>query len=196
MAFSSLSIANDDGIPSKKERKFVTKYMESSMDQLFNGIEDLNEAQWNFTPADGGWSVAGTCEHLLIAERGFYNLIEGRILTSEDNRAQPDELTSNEAVIEFIKDRSPSKRVKTPAPFEPTGAVKSPADFMEKYKVARQKLMDYIKTTEKELKSYYWESPAGKISAYQWLILASAHTERHFAQMQETMAEAGYPKVD
>lgn len=196
MAFTSLSTVDDSGIPSKKERKFVTKYMEASMDKLFKGIKDLNQDQWNFTPSDGGWSVAGACEHLLIAERGFYNLIEGRILTSEGNRAMPEKLTSNEEVITFIKDRSPEKRVKTPPPFEPTGAIQSPADFMEKYKAARQKLMDYIKTTEKELKSYYWESPAGKITAYQWLILASAHTERHFAQMQETMSEAGYPKVD
>ena len=194
MAFASLGLNPNSGTPTKKERKFVTKYMEASMDKLFEGIEDLDEAQWNFTPADGGWSVAGVCEHLLIAENGFYSLIEKRILTDEANRSQPDKLVSNQEVIDFIKDRSPSQRVQTAPPFEPSGSLNSPEEFMVQYKEARTKLIEYIKTTEAELKGYYWQSPAGKISAYQWLILASAHTERHFAQMKEVMAEKGFPK--
>lgn len=184
----------DAGMLTKKERKFAAKYMASSMDQIFKSIKDLNEAQWSFTPADGGWSVAGACEHLLIAERGFYNLVSQKIISDEANKAVPEKLITDEEVIKIISDRSPGSRVKTAPPFEPTGALNSPEDFMTKYKAARKRLMDYVKNTDADLKAYYWQSPAGKISAYQWLILASAHAERHFGQMKEVMAEADYPK--
>lgn len=99
-----------------------------------------------------------------------------------------------EEVISFITDRSPDKRVKTAPPFEPTGAISGPADFMQQYRAARQRLMDFVENTDAALKDYYWDSPAGKISAYQWLILASAHAERHLDQMKEVMAESGFPK--
>lgn len=184
----------DSGELTKKERKFAYKYLETSMDAMFRGIENLTEDQWNFEPADGGWSVAGTCEHLLIAERGFLSLIPQTILENEANKAAPDQPVTDDEVISFIKDRSPARRVKTAPGFEPTGALANPAEFMKKYKEARQKLIEFTKTSDAALKSYYFQSPAGKISAYQWLLLASAHTERHFGQMEEVMAETGFPK--
>lgn len=193
-AFLALSHSLDEGTLNKKERKFATKYLESSMRQLFKGIENLTAEQWNYTPPDGGWSIAGACEHLLIAEQSTHMLITQKILTNDALKEAPANPITDDEVIEFIRDRSPERRVKTAPSFEPKGILKSPADFIEQFKAARQRHIDFTKTSTANMKDYYFESPAGKISAYQWLLVAAAHSERHFAQMQEVMQNANYPK--
>ncbi len=183
-----------EGTLNKKERKFAAKYLESSMKQLFKGIEDLTSEQWNYVPADGGWSIAGACEHLLIAEQSTHMLITKKILTNAALKEAPVNPITDEQVIEFIRDRSPDRRVKTASPFEPRGNLKSPADFIEQFKAARSQHIDFAKTSTAHMKDFFYDSPAGKISAYQWLLVAAAHAERHFAQMQEVMQDANYPK--
>ena len=200
MLFTALTLGltpYNTGELSKKERKQATRLLENSMKDLFKGIKDLSEAQWNYKPADGRWSVAETCEHLLIAEKGFYPLITQRILTNEAFREAPveSERITDQQVIDKISDRSPENRVKTTPQAEPKGHVKSRDEFMTAYETTRQKLVDYANTSDAALKSYYFQSPAGKISAYQWLLLAGAHTQRHFAQIKELMEDPGYPSL-
>lgn len=183
-----------DGTLNKKERKFAVNQLEASMQKLFKNIEGMSEAQWNYTPADGGWSVAGACEHLLVAEQSTYALITQKILPDESLKEVPSTLMTDQQVIDFIRDRSPERRVKTVPRFEPKGLLKSPADFKAKFKEARQKHIEFAQESDDAVKSYFFDSPAGKISAYQWLLVASAHSERHLAQMKEVMKDSAYPK--
>ncbi|GAB5527534.1 MAG: hypothetical protein Roseis2KO_54060 [Roseivirga sp.] len=193
-ALFTLYHAPADGKLNKKERKFATSYLESSMKTLFKDIRRLTPEQWNYQPANGGWSIAGACEHLLVAEQSTYMLITQKILTNGALKEAPGTLITDGQVIDFIRDRSPENRVKTAPRFEPKGTLTSPADFIEKFKAARQQHITFAKTSEADMKSYFFESPAGKISAYQWLLVAAAHSERHFAQMQEVMEDISYPK--
>jgi len=193
-AVVSFTPSTDTSLLTKKERRYAARYMENSMQQIFKEIKNMDETQWTFTPSDDGWSIAGACEHLLIAEKGFYSLVAEKIIGNEANRKAPEAPLTDEQVKNIISDRSPARRVKTAPPFEPTGALANPADFIAQYKAARKRLMDFVKNTDVELKDYYWDSPAGRISAYQWLILASAHSDRHFDQMKEVMAESDFPK--
>lgn len=183
-----------EGALSKKERRFASDYLESSMNDLFKGIRSLTPEQWNYTPADGGWSIAGACEHLLIAEQATYLLITRKILTNEALKESPATLMTDQQVIDFIRDRSPERRVKTAVSFEPKGALSSPEDFINQFTRARAQQIDFTNTSKDDMKGYFFESPAGKISAYQWLLVAAAHSERHFAQIKEVMRDTNYPK--
>lgn len=193
-ALFTLYHAPAEGKLNKKERKFATSYLESSMKALFKGIRHLTPEQWNYQPANGGWSIAGACEHLMVAEQSTHMLITQKIITNEALKAAPGILITDEQVIDFIRDRSPENRVKTAPPFEPKGTLTSPEDFIEKFKTARQQHINFAKTSEADMKSYFFDSPAGKISAYQWLLVAAAHSERHFAQIKEVMDDTSYPK--
>lgn len=179
----------------KKERKFAVKYLESSMKDVFKTIKNLSPEQWEYQASPDSWSVAGACEHLLIAEQAIHQNITQNVIKNEKYRVIVPEATkvSNQTVIDIISDRSPAKRVKTAPPFEPKGLVDSPEDFIKKFKAARQRNIDFAKTSQDELKAYYLDSPAGKISAYQWIILLSAHADRHRGQMEEVMDHNGFP---
>lgn len=196
MASLAIFTPIEEGKISKKERKYAIKYLESSMQGVFKTIKGLSKEQWNYQATPESWSVAGACEHLFIAEQTIGKNVSENIIKNESFRVviPESERITDQGVIDFIRDRSPSKRVKTPPPFEPKGLFDTPADFIEQYKAARQKNIEFTQTTDAELKSYYFDSPAGKISAYQWLILLSAHAERHTAQMKEVKEDSGFPK--
>jgi len=183
-----------DGL-NKKERKYATNYLEDSKVDVFNTIRTLTQEQWNYKPSEDSWSIAGICEHLLIAERSTYNLVTAKIITDENNRQiEESQKVTNEEIIAKIMDRSPEARVKTPAPFEPKGAIASPNEFIQAYTEARDKNQVYLKQTEDELTSYYFDGPAGRTSAYQWFIILGAHAQRHLLQIQEVMQDHNYPK--
>ena len=191
--FISLPWANEDGL-NKKERKYAANYLEETQKDLFRTIRNLSLEQWNYEPSDGGWSIAGICEHLLIAEKSTYQLVTSKIITDVQNKSiAPEEKISNEELIAQITDRSEDNRSKTPPPFEPKGAFDKPVLFMEEYTTARRTNRFYIRDTEDQLKDYYYPSPAGKISAYQWFVLLGAHSKRHLMQIQEVMAEPKFP---
>lgn len=180
---------------SKKEIKYTTNYLDVSMSLAFSAIENLSQEQWNYQPDAETWSIAGICEHLLIAEKNLLVLIQNKIITDEANReVDEDDLITNEEIIVGLKDRGEGKRRKTNERFEPTGALKTPAQFMAEYKEARTATIDFVKNTNVDLNAYYWASPLGnKLSAYQWTILLSAHAERHTAQIVEVQSTANYP---
>lgn len=189
-----LMSAGSNSSLSKKEIKYSTKYLDSSMSLAFSAVEGLSQEQWNYQSDSESWSVANICEHMLIAEKGILTRIQNEIITDEANRQISEgEGITNEELIQRIKDRSPDKRVKTGEQFEPKGSLKSPADFMKQYASARQATLDYLRATDVDLTAYYAQSPLGKISAYQWTILMSAHAERHTAQIVEVQSSDGYP---
>lgn len=180
---------------SKKEIKYTTNYLDSSMSLAFSAVEDLSQEQWTFQSDAESWSIAGICEHMLIAEKNILFLIQNKIITDATNRQYDEgDLISNEDIIVGLKDRGEGKRRKTNERFEPTGALKTPAQFMTEYRAARRATMDFVKNTDVDLNAYYWPSPLGdKLSAYQWTILLSAHAERHTAQIIEVQSSPNYP---
>lgn len=190
-----LTSAGSNRSLSKKEIKYTTNYLDSSMSLAFSAVENLSLEQWNYQPDSETWSIAGVCEHMLIAEKNILILIQNKIITDEANRQVDDnDLITNEEIIVGLKDRGEGKRRKTNERFEPTGALKSPAQFIAEYKAARKATMDFVKNTEADLNAYYWASPLGnKLSAYQWTILLSAHAERHTAQIIEVQSSSNYP---
>jgi hypothetical protein len=58
----------------------------------------------------------------------------------------------------------------------------------------RQATIEYIKTTQNDLRNHFWKHPAtGVVDLYQTLILMSAHLERHTAQIEEIKSAKRFP---
>jgi hypothetical protein len=59
---------------------------------------------------------------------------------------------------------------------------------------ARQKTIDYVKTTSDDLRGHFAPHPAFKdLDGYQWVLLLAGHSARHTAQIEEVKTGAGYP---
>jgi hypothetical protein len=60
---------------------------------------------------------------------------------------------------------------------------------------SRKVAMDYIGTTNDDLRDHFFDHPAfGTLDGYQWLLLISAHSARHTAQIEEVKADPNFPK--
>ena len=55
--------------------------------------------------------------------------------------------------------------------------------------------MDYVRTTNDDLRDHFGPHPTlGTLDGYQWILLISAHSERHTKQIEEVKADPNFPK--
>lgn len=55
--------------------------------------------------------------------------------------------------------------------------------------------MDYIRTTNDDLRDRFFDHPVlGPMEGYQWLLLIATHSARHTAQIEEVKADPNFPK--
>ena len=63
------------------------------------------------------------------------------------------------------------------------------------FKESRDAHIEYVDKTQDDLRDHFSPHPAaGLLDAYQWILLMSAHTERHAAQINEVKGDPKFPK--
>jgi hypothetical protein len=92
-----------------------------------------------------------------------------------------------------IVDRS--RKAQAPEQLRPTHKWKNAKELVAHFKESRDNTIEYIKTTNDDLRSHVRPHPAFKeLDAYQWILLIAGHSERHTMQLNEVKTMAGYPK--
>jgi len=65
----------------------------------------------------------------------------------------------------------------------------------KEFEAARLRTGEFARSTEADLRKHFYAHPVlGELDLYQWLLLISAHCDRHRAQSEEVMASAGFPR--
>lgn len=193
VALLLLSFSTDSAKLSDEDRKMTIKHLTESRDQLAKVLKGLNEAQLNFQPEEGTWSIAQCVEHLAISENAFGGLIQ-KTVAAGPNPALKDSVKMNdEQLLGIIIDRS--NKVKTREPFEPSGKFGSHEATVEAFMNKRKEHISYMGSTEDDLRALYsTDLPFGTIDGVQLILFMSGHTERHVYQMKEVMAHKLFPE--
>ena len=93
----------------------------------------------------------------------------------------------------MITDRS--EKAQAPEVLRPTNRFPTRQALIQELVKARQGTIQFLQTTPDDLRAFIAPHPALKeIDAYQWVLLTSAHSARHTAQIEEVKASPGYPK--
>lgn len=170
---------------SEADKDFVIKYLNASHQNIINTVTDLSDEAWNYTPEAGGWSVANCLEHILTTEEVFYGMIQGTVAQSE---ATDSDLSGNDGMlIGTLANRG--TKVTTAAQFEPSGKWNSKAEMLTALEESRKNLIEYIKTTDIDLREYKGNLPFGEVDMVQLQLIIAAHSQRHTAQMIEVLGE-------
>lgn len=176
---------------SDEERKMAAEHLAQTQERLTNTVDGLSEAQLNFKATPESWSVAECVEHLTISENMFNGMLQGA-LKEPANPAMRDSVTMpDEKLLGFISVRD--TKVKTPEPFEPTGKYGTHEETLKAFTTKRQEHIEYINTTEDDLRNHYGKLPFATIDGLQIILFMSGHTERHVKQMEEVMAHENFP---
>lgn len=193
VALVLFSFSADTPKLTEEERQMVNKLLTETRDHMLTVLDGLTEEQRNFKPDASTWSIADGVEHLAILENTFGELVH-KAVADGPNPALKDSLAfKDEQIMPVVTDRS--NKVKTSEAFEPSGKFGSFEATLQAFLDRRTELIDYIKTTDDDLRNRYNNNlPFGAVDGVQFIMFTAAHTERHVLQMEEVMTHADFPE--
>lgn len=177
-----------------EERAAALKSLQATHDAFLQSIAGLSEKQWTFKPAPDRWSVAEVSEHIALSESMIMGFVRGQIMTSAATPEKRAEVKATDAqILERVPDRS--HKAQAPEFLKPTGKWATREDLTKAFEDARKSTMDYVRTTNDDLRDHFGPHPMlGTLDAYQWILLVSAHSERHTKQIEEVKSDPNFPK--
>lgn len=181
------------GTLTAEERKYAVEYFAKTRARLLGDLKGLSENQLTWKADTSRWSIYQCMEHIALAE----NLIWQWVQMTEHQAPTPDKrngakATTDELVKQML-DRS--HKFNAPEMLRPETRFSSTAAAVEAYTLRRDSTMEYIRTTQDDLKDHFVTHPVfGVIDLYQALVMLAAHSERHTLQIEEVMADPHFPK--
>jgi hypothetical protein len=176
------------------ERKMAADHLTKTHERLISTIDELTDEQLNFKATPESWSIAECVEHLTISENMFNGMLQGALKTPANTALRDSVTMPDEQLIDMISSRA--QKVKTPEPFEPSGKFGSHEETLETFIAKRKEHIEYVNTTEDDLRNHYGKLPFATIDGLQIILFMSGHTERHVQQMKEVMAQDDFPEED
>jgi hypothetical protein len=173
------------------ERDRAVAYLKETKAAVLDSTRGLSDAQWRHKPSPEEWSIAECVEHL--------GIVEGFVLrTLKELAAAPpapeDQLALAAGKEDMIVKAVPARgaKIKGPPGSMPKGG--EPDAMLARFVEVREHLIVYASTTGDPLRTRLFPHIVfGPLDGFQWLILLSAHSERHRRQLEEVKTSAGYP---
>ena len=189
-----LSFSVADTTINKEERKVANDFLKETKKGVWDAFQGLSDAQLKFKPAPDRWSVEDCLKHIAITEQMLWGMVEGGLKQPATPEKRADIKAKDEDVIKNIEDRT--TKVKTFAPMEPVNTpYKSAAEAWESFSKNRDKLIEYVNTTNDDLRNHVNTLPIGSFDSYQMILFIGAHSNRHMQQINEVKADPNFPKL-
>lgn len=168
-------------------------HLAATRQALLDATAGLSEAQWNFKPGPGRWSVAECVEHIALSEDLLFKLVSEQVMKTPASTEEREDVQEVDAmVLAAIPNRS--QRFQAPQEVVPKGRFGSPKDTLKHFLNGRARTVNFLKTTP-DVRAHAIDSPLGKkLDAYQWILYISAHSERHTKQINEVKADSNFPR--
>jgi hypothetical protein len=187
----ALTASLNAGTLTQAERDRAIAELTASRDQFLASVAGLSPAQWNFKPDEKTWSVAECAEHITVSE----DVIFGRIKLALQAPVDPDKKSAvtDDFILRAVVDRS--QKFQAPEILRPTHRFATPQEMLDHFKESRERLISYVRDTQDDLRAHFGDHPVLKaLDGYQWILLISAHSQRHTAQLNEVKANPNFPK--
>jgi hypothetical protein len=179
------------------DRDRALRELQTSREQFLNSIEGLSPAQWTYKAGPDRWSVAEVAEHIIASESYIGDLVTKQIMGSPADPAKAGQRKVNltqmdEGFLASLRDRS--KKANAPGEIVPKGVYKTPGDAVAAFRTARDKTLEYVRTTNDSLREHFAQPfPGFEMDGVQGLLMIAGHNERHVLQIQEVKQSPGYP---
>jgi hypothetical protein len=177
----------------EKERKFANDFLTDTQNTLVDITKNLSEEQLKFKTASDRWSVEECVKHIAAAENGIWKMTDSIINTPANPDKRSEIKSTDEQVIAMITDRS--FKAQAPEPLKPQNTpFKSYGEAIKSFTENRGKLIEYVNSTNNDLRGHVVNFPIGTVDSYQMVLFIGAHSKRHTLQVQEVMADPRFPK--
>ena len=190
----ALPLAAADPHMTDAERTKVLGWLDASRREFLAAIDHVSDAQWKWKPAPERWSVGEVAEHVVLAEAGQFANVK-KALAADVSADWELKTRGKTEMIEMVMAPRMGKAT-SPEPLVPGGKM-TRAQVLERFEAQRLEMVKFARETTATLKEHLAPHPMpvfDPLNAYQWLIYAPLHTQRHVKQILEVKATAGYPE--
>lgn len=178
---------------SRKERKTAAGFLRESEKNVMKALGNLSEEQLKFKPGPDKWSVQDCMMHIAASEKMLWGMVDQSIKAAANPEKRSEVKWTDEQVMKNIEDRS--TKVKTFPPLEPPNTgYRNIDEAVASFRENRGKLIDYVKSTQEDLRNHVSALPVGSFDAYQMILFIGAHSNRHVIQMREVMNDPAFPR--
>jgi hypothetical protein len=196
IAILTVTMAASAQTLTKADRDKAVAELEGSRQAFLDATKGLSPAQWNFKAGPDRWSIAECADHIALSEDFIFGVVTNQVMKSPVTPEKRDAVKGkDEAIVKILQDRS--HKATAPEPIDPKKRPMSPEDAVKQFLASRTRTIDYIKTTQDDLRDHFFDHPVpaiGTLDAYQWIMLISGHERRHTLQILEVKADPNFPK--
>jgi uncharacterized damage-inducible protein DinB len=168
------------------ERQRLVAHVEVTAKWLADEVSGLSAAQAAFQPARDKWSIAQVLEHLVVVAPIYWKNLQDALARPPRGGSA---MTDADVLWYGIDRTRPDVAVRTELP---PGQLRDVGAALEHYRKHHDRLLQYVKTTQDDLRGHIVERQ--QCDAYQWALLISTHEQRHILQIREIKAHEGFPK--
>jgi len=177
----------------EKERKDAVELLTKTEQGVFDALLGMSDAQLNFKPAPDRWSIGECVKHIAVTEQMLWQMADGALKQAANPAKRSEIKASDDQVVQMIESRA--QKVKTMPAMEPQNTpYKSTADALASFRNAREKLVQYVRTTDADMRNHVVTLPPGSFDSYQMVLFIAAHSNRHTQQIEEVKADPNFPK--
>ena len=173
---------------------YTISHLRKSRLAFIGAINGLSEAQWKFKPAPERWSIAECAEHLAIAEEELLRLVRGASIDPLADDIKLPGKAFDQQLLKIYLNRE--TKAQAPEILKPSGRWKDQDSLRKDFWQMRNDTIRFAETTTANLRDHGFMHTILKrpLDCVQWLLVISAHTERHTMQIEEVKKSSEYPK--
>ena len=169
------------------ERQHLVAHLEMTAAWLADEVANLTPGQASFRTERGAWTIAEVVEHLVVVAPIYWQDLQSALKQPAGAGAS---VMKDEDVLWYGIDRTAKEQA---IPGErPSGDLRDLRAGLEAYRKHHQRLLQYVKTTNDDLRNHV--VPRQRCDAYQWALLISTHEQRHVLQIREIKGNPRFPK--
>jgi DinB superfamily len=185
----SSSIAKAAGM-TDEDREHLLVHFQMTGSMLAEEVRGLSPAQLEYRSAPDRWTIRECVSHLAVAEPDYWRELNDAVKKSPDMAGKKSS-NSDADIMWYGIDRV--VHTKTGGGHEKVDTYKNLGEAMAKFQALRATMIDYIKTTNDDLRAHSF-GKNNPIDSWQWMLEISTHAERHIQQIREIKADPGFPK--
>ena len=166
------------------ERQRLIAHLEMTGAWFVDEVTGLTPAQLAFRPAPGAWTIMEVVDHLVVVGPIYWQDLQNALKTPAGRKTRMADID----ILWYGIDRTSREQA---IPSEVPKGLRDLKAGLEAYRTQHARLLQYVRTTEDDLRSHYVERQGS--DAYQWALLISTHEQRHIRQIREIKANPRFP---
>jgi len=173
------------------DREHLLVHLEMTTQMVAEQVHGLSPAQLEYKASPDRWSIREVVSHLAVAEPDYWREIQKALKAAPDMKQKKSSATDAD-IMWYGIDRV--VHTKTGGGHEKVDTYKDLGEALGKFQALRVTMIDYIKTTNDDLRAHSFGDYGEVIDCWQWMLEISTHAERHIQQIREIKNDPNFPK--